>query len=489
MKYETVIGLEVHVELHTKTKLFCGCENRFGGEPNFQVCPVCLGLPGSLPVINREAVRKHVLAALALNCKVPRRSKFDRKNYFYPDMPKDYQISQYDLPLAVGGRLAIEDENGDEKFIGITRIHLEEDTGKSKHAGETGSIAASDYTLLDYNRAGVPLMEIVSEPDMRSPEEAYRYLTGLKRILTWLGVSDCKMEEGSLRCDANVSLRKVGAKNLGVKTEIKNMNSFKGVRAALEYEVKRHLEILDDGGRVVQETRGWEEARNVTIPMRSKEEAHDYRYFPEPDLTPLNLSEKWIDDLKSSLPEMPQEMSQRLVMDYGIPEYDAGVITGYREFADFFENAVKRCGEAKQVSNWMMGDILKYLNANEMEIRQSKLTPEALGKMIKMISDGEISGKIGKKLVEELLKKGGDPEVIVEKKGWKQVGSPEKLMPMIKEAIDGNPKVLEQYLDGKESTLGFFVGQVMKKTRGKADPKVVNRLLSEELGKRKKNQQ
>ncbi|MCD4783096.1 MAG: Asp-tRNA(Asn)/Glu-tRNA(Gln) amidotransferase subunit GatB [Candidatus Eremiobacteraeota bacterium] len=483
MAYETVIGLEVHVELNTKTKLFCGCENRFAAEPNSLACPVCLGLPGLLPVVNKRAVEKHIMAAIALGCEILEYSKFDRKNYYYPDMPKNYQISQYDLPIAIKGCLEIEKSDGTKKVIGITRIHLEEDTGKSIHGGGSGSIMESDYTLLDYNRAGVPLMEIVSEPDMRSPEEAYLYLTGLKKILNWIGVSDCKMEQGSLRCDANISLRKKGELEFGVKTEIKNMNSFKSVRSALEFEEKRQAEVLENGGKISQETRGWEEDKGITVSMRSKEDAHDYRYFPEPDLAPLKISREWVDEIGKDLPELPDDRRERFIREYRLPEYDAGVLTTSREMSDFLEEAVVVCNDPKQVSNWLMSDISKYLNEKQVEIQETKLSASTLGGMINMIKKGTISGKIGKKLIAELLNKGGDPEEIVKKKGWIQVSSEEELLPLVKEAIDANPKAVEEYLGGKKSAIGFFVGQVMKATGGKANPGVVNKILMRELEK------
>ncbi|MCE1246597.1 MAG: Asp-tRNA(Asn)/Glu-tRNA(Gln) amidotransferase subunit GatB [Firmicutes bacterium] len=487
MKFETVIGLEVHVELSTQTKLFCSCKNSFGANPNTLVCPVCLGMPGVLPVVNKEAIEKHIMAALAVGCRIPEHSKFDRKNYFYPDMPKNFQTSQYDLPLALGGSLEINLPDGEKKVIGITRIHLEEDTGKSKHAGETGSIVESDYTLLDYNRAGVPLLEIVSEPDMRTPEEAYQYLNELKKILVWLGVSDCKMEQGSLRCDANISIRPEGQEEFGVKAEIKNMNSFRSVRSALLYEEKRQREVIESGGRIIQETRGWEEDRGITVSMRSKEEAHDYRYFPEPDLPPMVVDKEWIERAKQKLPELPGERKLRFAAEYGLPEYDSGILNLSRSISDFFEEAAKLSGDPKQTSNWLMGDILKYLNQNELEIHETRLKPEALAEMINLIKKDVISGKIGKDLIEELLKNGGNPEEIVEKRGWKQISSGDDLLPVIKQVVDDNPKVLTQYLEGKESVKGFFVGQVMKKTAGKANPALVGKMMDEELERRKNN--
>jgi aspartyl-tRNA(Asn)/glutamyl-tRNA(Gln) amidotransferase subunit B len=485
MDYETVIGLEVHVELLTKTKLFCSCPNRFNAPPNSLVCPVCLGLPGVLPVINEEALNKHIQTALSLDCRILQYSKFDRKNYFYPDMPKNFQISQYDLPVAEGGCLEISID-GVKKKIGVTRIHLEEDTGKSIHAGESKSIASADYTLLNYNRAGVPLLEIVSEPDMRTPEEAYKYLVQMKKILTWLQVSDCKMEEGSLRCDANISIREKGCPTFGTKTEIKNMNSFKSVRAALEYERKRQIELIEKGEKIIQETRGWEEDQGITISMRSKEEAHDYRYFPEPDLPPIRIGDDWIDRIRQTLPVMPEKLAEKLVSEYSIPSYDAEILTSYREFADFFLATAsyhKDADDYKQISNWMMGDISKYLNVKELQIQESKLTPESLAKMIEMIKDEIISGKIGKKLIEELLEKGGDPEKITKERNWTQITAEDELLPLIKETIEKNQDALELYLSGKESTREFFIGQVMKMTKGKASPKALGNLVDMELKK------
>ncbi|MFP4497427.1 MAG: Asp-tRNA(Asn)/Glu-tRNA(Gln) amidotransferase subunit GatB [Vulcanimicrobiota bacterium] len=488
MDYETVIGLEVHVELHTKSKLFCNCENRFGAPPNSLVCPVCLGLPGTLPVINEEALNKHIKTALALGCEIATYSKLDRKNYFYPDMPKNYQISQYDLPLAIKGELEISDEQGNPRKIGITRIHIEEDTGKSRHMGDSKSIASADYTLLDYNRAGVPLLEIVSEPDMSSPEEAYNYLVNLKKILTWLEVSDCKMEEGSLRCDANISLRPMGSKKLGCKVEIKNMNSFRGVRNALEFEVKRQKELLEDGKKIVQETRGWEDDKGLTISMRSKEEAHDYRYFPEPDLPPIKVGQDWLQDIQSKLPEMPKDMAQRLVRQYDIPEYDSEVLTSSRQLAKFFEKSAKIAQNPKQVSNWLMGDISAYLNSKDMKITRTELKPEALGKMVKLIDEEVISGKIAKKLIKVLLEKGGDPEKIVEENCWKQITSKRELRPLIDKVIEENNQAVQDYLEGRESIKQFLVGQVMKASRGKASPKFANTFLDEALAEKNQGQ-
>ncbi len=478
MEFETVIGLEVHVELATRTKLFCSCPNEFGGEANTRVCPVCLGLPGSLPVINGEALRKHVMTALALGCRIPEVSRFDRKNYFYPDMPKNYQISQYELPVALGGQVTIKDNNSTKK-IRLTRIHLEEDTGKSVHGGR--SIASSSFTLLDYNRAGVPLMEIVSEPDMNSPGEAHLYLVELRRILTWLGVSDCRMEEGSLRCDANISLRPAGEKGLGTKTEIKNMNSFRGVRNALEFEEERQRKILQDGGRIVQETLGWDAGTNVAIPMRSKEEAHDYRYFPEPDLPPVRIPSRWKEKIRRDLPEMPEVMAGRFVDEFNIPADDAETLTSYRHFARFFEETARLTDDPRQVSNWMLGDISRYLNARDMEIQQTMLTPGNLSSMIEMIGQGVISGKIGKALIEILLEQGGNPREIVDKKGWRKISTGDVLMPLIQDVLRKNPDAVDSYLAGKESASGFLVGQLMAATRGRADPAVANRLIKEKL--------
>ncbi|SHJ37860.1 Asp-tRNA(Asn)/Glu-tRNA(Gln) amidotransferase subunit GatB [Desulfofundulus thermosubterraneus] len=476
-EYETIIGLEVHVELKTKSKIFCPSTTEFGGDPNTHVCPVCLGLPGVLPVLNKKVLEYAIRAALALNCEIAEYSKFDRKNYYYPDLPKNYQISQYDLPLARNGFLNIE-VNGQTKRIGITRIHMEEDAGKLIHQG---TIATSPYSLVDYNRTGVPLIEIVSEPDMRSPEEARAYLEKLKAIIQYTGVSDCKMEEGSLRCDANVSVRPRGSREFGTKTEIKNMNSFKALQRALAYEVERQIAVLQEGGRIVQETRTWDENKGVTLPMRSKEEAHDYRYFPEPDLVPLVIDRRWVEEIRATLPELPDERRNRYIKRYDLPAYDATVLTATKEMADYFEECVALYPNAKAVSNWMMGDLSRLLNAHNMDITQCKVSPRQLTDMLKLMDKGTISGKIAKTVFEEMFATGKDPEQIVQEKGLVQITDEGAIAAVVEEVLAGNAKVVEDYLKGKDRAFGFLVGQVMKATRGKANPELVNRLLKEKL--------
>ncbi|AEG15259.1 Aspartyl/glutamyl-tRNA(Asn/Gln) amidotransferase subunit B [Desulfofundulus kuznetsovii DSM 6115] len=476
-EYETIIGLEVHVELKTKSKIFCPSTTEFGGDPNTHVCPVCLGLPGVLPVLNKKVLEYAIRAALALNCEIAEYSKFDRKNYYYPDLPKNYQISQYDLPLARNGYLNIE-VNGQTKRIGITRIHMEEDAGKLIHQG---TIATSPYSLVDYNRTGVPLIEIVSEPDMRSPEEARAYLEKLKAIIQYTGVSDCKMEEGSLRCDANVSVRPRGSREFGTKTEIKNMNSFKALQRALAYEVERQIAVLQEGGRIVQETRTWDENKGVTLPMRSKEEAHDYRYFPEPDLVPLVIDRQWVEEIRATLPELPDERRNRYIKRYDLPAYDATVLTATKEMADYFEECVALYPNAKAVSNWMMGDLSRLLNAHNMDITRCKVSPRQLTDMLKLMDKGTISGKIAKTVFEEMFATGKDPEQIVQEKGLVQITDEGAITAIVEEVLAGNAKVVEDYLKGKDRAFGFLVGQVMKATRGKANPELVNRLLKEKL--------
>lgn len=473
-KYETVIGLEVHVELATETKIFCSCPTEFGKDPNTHVCPVCLGFPGSLPVLNQRAVEFAIKAALALNCEIPNFAKFDRKNYFYPDLPKAYQISQFDLPMAINGYMDIE-VNGQTKRIGITRVHLEEDAGKLVHA-EFG-----DFSLADYNRTGVPLIEIVSEPDMRSPEEAKAYLEKLKSIIQYTGVSDVKMEEGSLRCDANVSIMPVGSKEFGTRSETKNMNSFKAVQRGLEYEVERQKEVLDAGGKVVQETRRWDENKGVTYSMRSKEEAHDYRYFPDPDLVPVIVDPAWVLEIQQNLPEMPDARCKRYVNELGLPAYDAGVVTASKALADFFEVTVDDYHDVKAVSNWIMGDILKHLNAEGIEIHQTKLTPAHLVELLKLQDDGTISGKIAKTVFEEMFATGKTPSEIVKEQGLVQISDEGAISIIVDQVIAENPKSVEDFRSGKEKAIGFLVGQVMKLSKGKANPELANRLLREKL--------
>jgi aspartyl-tRNA(Asn)/glutamyl-tRNA(Gln) amidotransferase subunit B len=474
MEYEIVIGLEVHVELNTETKIFCGCSTAFGAPPNTNVCPVCLGHPGVLPVLNRNALELAIKAALALNCQVARQSKFDRKNYFYPDLPKAYQISQYDQPVGEHGFVEIE-VDGNKKRIGITRVHLEEDAGKLMHS------AYGTHSLVDFNRVGVPLIEIVSEPDIRSPQEARAYLEKLKAIMQYCGISDCKMEEGSLRCDANISLRPAGQNAFGTKTELKNMNSFRNVQRGLEYEAERQRKILADGGRVIQETRRWDEANEVTVSMRSKEEAHDYRYFPEPDLVLLEIDEAWIARIRATIPELPDERKERFVKAFGLPEYDAGVLTASKAVADFFDEAVKAGGEPKAVSNWIMGELLGSLNLANLEITDAKITPQGLAEMIALIQDGTISTKIAKTVFKEMFDTGKNPRTIIEEKGLVQISDEGQLAAIVDQVIAANPKSVEDYRGGKERALAALVGQVMKETKGKANPQLVNKMIRERI--------
>lgn len=475
MKYEAVIGLEVHAELLTDSKIFCGCSTKFGSEPNTQVCPVCLGLPGTLPVLNKKVVEYAVRAGLALNCTIANFSKMDRKNYFYPDLPKAYQISQYDLPLCSNGYIEIEVEGG-TKRIGIKRIHIEEDAGKLLHEGTDGS-------LVDYNRAGVPLIEIVSEPDISTPEEAYQYLVKLKSILEYTEVSDCKMQEGSLRVDTNVSVRPVGTTELGTKIELKNLNSFKAVQKALEYEIKRQIKVLEEGGTIVQETRRWNEAKGITEPMRTKEEAHDYRYFPEPDLVPIIVTEEWKEEIRKTLPEMPDAKRERFITQYGLPEYDAKVITSSKKMADFFEKCASNYHSPKIVSNWLMGEFARLLNDTGKEIDEVPITPDMLIELLKLVDDNVISGSIAKTVFEEMFFTGKNPQIIVEEKSLRQIADEGELRRIVRKVIEENPKSVEDYKKGKEKALGFLVGQVMKETKGKANPQLTNQLLKEELSK------
>jgi len=476
-EFEPVIGLEVHAELSTRSKIYCGCPTSFGAEPNTHVCPVCLGLPGVLPVLNRIAVEYAVRAALALNCSISGISRFHRKNYFYPDLPKAYQISQYDVPLATGGFVDIE-TGGGRKRIGLKRLHLEEDAGKLLHQG---SIAESPHSLVDYNRCGVPLIEIVSEPDIRSPEEARAYLLRLKSVLQYTGVSDCKMEEGSLRVDANVSVRPRGSTAFGTRTELKNIGSFRSVVRGLEYEIRRQIEVIRGGGEVVQETRHWDEARGVTVSLRGKEEAHDYRYFPEPDLVPLVLDEEWVEAIRRSLPELPEERRARFVKEYGLPDYDAGVLTASPRMADFYEECVRLSRDPKAVSNWIMGELMRYLNANNLEIEDARVKPRHIAVLLELIEKGTISGKIGKAIFDEMCETGEMPDIIVKNKGLLQISDESEIEAAVRKAIDENPKVVADFRAGKDKALTFLVGQVMKATRGRANPEVVNRLLRQVL--------
>lgn len=479
-EYEVVIGLEVHAELRTESKIFCCSSTEFGGDPNTHVCPVCLGLPGTLPVTNKKVVEFGIKAGLALNCRIAEFSKFDRKNYYYPDLPKNYQISQFDLPIAEHGELEIT-VDGEHKRIGITRVHMEEDAGKLIHQGAT--ITSSKYSLVDYNRTGVPLIEIVSEPDLRSPEEARLYLEKLKAILEYTEVSDCKMEEGSLRCDANVSVRPFGQKEFGTRTELKNMNSFKALQKALEYEVERQIEVIEDGGRVIQETRTWDDAKGITLSMRSKEEAHDYRYFPDPDLVPMVISPSWVEEIRNSLPELPDARKKRYMEEYGLPEYDAEVITGLKEVSDYFDEGLKFTKNAKALSNWVMGELLKFINASGQSVSAPDFPIPAanLAELVELIDKGEISGKIAKEVFKDMQEKGEKPAAIVEAKGLKQISDEGAIVAIIEDILAKNPQSVEDFRNGKERAIGFLVGQVMKATRGQANPEMVNKLLKERM--------
>jgi len=488
--YEVVIGLEVHAQLLTRSKMFCGCATTFGAAPNSQTCPVCQGMPGVLPVVNRRAVEFGIKTALAFDCRVNPACRFARKHYYYPDMPKNYQISQYEEPLAEDGLLEIE-VDGASRTIGIQRLHLEEDVGKLLHEGTLETAQAS---LVDYNRSGVPLMETVSKPDLRSPGEAAAYLRAFRAVLVYLGVCDGNMEEGSLRCDANVSLRPRGAAELGTKVEIKNMNSFRNVQRALEFEVERQAKALGAGERIVQETRLWDAERGYTRSMRSKEFAHDYRYFPEPDLVPLEISRAWVDAIRAGLPELPRARRQRFVTQYGLPPYDAGVLTQARALAEYHEQATAALKQAapsltlsqaaKSTSNWIMSELLHVLPADdEAAIREAKITPSRLAGLLKLIENGTISGKIAKDVFQKMFASGEDAQAIVAREGLVQVADESALAAVIDQVIAENPKALEDYRKGKTAAKGAFVGQIMKATQGKANPAMVNRLLEEKLSK------
>ena len=476
MNYETIIGLEVHVELKTKSKIFSASPNEFGAEPNSNTSVVELGYPGTLPVLNKQAVEYAMKAAMALNCEVATDTKFDRKNYFYPDNPKAYQISQHDKPIGENGWIDIE-VNGEKKRIGITRLHLEEDAGKLMHTGD-------GYSLVDYNRQGTPLVEIVSEPDIRTPEEAYAYLEKLKSIIQYTGVSDCKMEEGSLRCDANISLRPVGQEKFGTKTELKNLNSFNFVQKGLEYEVIRQEQVLSSGGVIEQETRRYDESTKETVLMRVKEGSDDYRYFPEPDLVAIHIDDDWKERVRADIPTLPDERKKRYVEELGLPAYDAQVLTITKEMSDFFEGAVEAGADAKLASNWLMGEVSAYLNAENKELDDTALTPEGLAGMIKLLKDGTISSKIAKKVFKELIENGGDAEKIVKEKGLVQISDEGTLRKMVGETLDANPKSVQDYKEGTERAIGFLVGQIMKASKGQANPQMVNKILIEEIKKR-----
>ena len=478
--YEAVIGLECHAQLLTKSKLFCSCSTKFGDPPNANTCPVCLGLPGALPVLNRVAVTMALKAAMALNCTVNPESQWARKNYFYPDLPKGYQISQYDRPLASHGFVEIK-VDGKSKRVGVQRVHMEEDAGKSLHEGFSDS---SRYTYLDFNRSGVPLIEIVTDPDIRSSAEAHEYLARLKQILEYLDVCDGNMEEGSLRCDANVSVRKAGAKKFGTRAELKNINSFRFVQKAIDYEVNRQIEVIESGRRIVQETRLWNSVEERTVSMRSKEEAHDYRYFPDPDLPLLTVDSEWIETALRSIAELPEVRRERFIKEYALSEYDAGVLTTTRALADFFEEVTRLGGHPKTAANWIMGDLLRFYKDNNVDLKDlsnSPVTPKMLSGMIALVEKGTISGKIAKVVMEDMYKSGKDPQQIIEEKGLVQISNTDEIEQIVKKVIEENPKPVEQYRLGKTGNFGFFVGQVMKQTRGRANPQAVNEILKKRL--------
>lgn len=476
MGYRTIIGLEIHSELMTKSKIFCTCTTEFGGEANTHCCPICLGLPGSLPIINKKVVEYGIKAGLAFNSKIARVTKMDRKNYFYPDLVKGYQISQYDMPLCDGGFIEIETEEGTKK-IRLTRIHIEEDTGKSIHSEDGGS-------LLDYNRSGVPLIEIVSEPDMNSPEEAKAFLEKLKATLRYIEVSDCKMEEGSLRCDVNINVVDEETDKRTSITELKNLNSFKAAVKAMYYEQERHIALLKEGKNTRRETRRWDEIKNETIVMRVKEAVSDYRYFPEPDLVRMDIGEEWIEDIKRNLPELPHAKKERFMKEYDIPEYDAGVLTQTKELAIYFEETVKYSHDAKQVSNWIMGDVLRSIKEAELEIEDIKFSPKDLAELISLINDGKISNNIGKTVLKDMFDSGKSPSIIVKEKGLAQISDEGALKGIVEKIIDKNQQSVIDYKNGKDRALGFLVGQVMKETRGKANPQLVNKLVVEMIQER-----
>ncbi len=478
-KYEPVIGLEVHAQMLTESKAFCACSTEFGREPNHNVCPVCLGMPGVLPVLNKKLVDYIVLMGLATNCTIAPRSVLARKNYFYPDLPKGYQISQYEEPICRNGYVEIEHKDGSRKKIGITRIHMEEDAGKSIHDRDA-------ETLIDLNRSGVPLIEIVTEPDIRSAEEAYLYLTKIKQLVTYLGICDGNMEEGSLRCDANVSIRRKDQDTFGTKTEVKNMNSFRYVEKALDYEINRQIALCESGEKVVQETVLWDENKGITTPMRSKEEAHDYRYFPDPDLVPVVVDESWSEKIRTRLPELPAERRDRFVADYNLPKYDADVLTVSRELADYYEAAVqvlksKNDRSAKNVSNWVMGEVLRVANERAVSMSEFPIPPAHIGELVNLIQDGTISGKIAKDVFEFMLEDRQSPAEIVKKRGLRQVSDISEIESIVRQTIETHPEQVTQYQGGKTKVLGFLVGQVMRATKGKANPQIVNDIIKKLL--------
>lgn len=473
-RYETVIGLEVHVELATKTKIFCGCPAAFGGAPNTHVCPVCTGMPGTLPVLNKKVLEYAVAVGLAANCKISEYCKFDRKNYFYPDNPQNYQISQLYLPICTDGGVEIETEAG-KKTVGIHEIHMEEDAGKLIHD------EWEDCSLVDYNRSGVPLLEIVSRPDMRNAEEVIAYLEKLRMMIQYLGASDCKLQEGSMRADVNLSVREEGAEKYGTRTEMKNLNSFRAIRRAIEGERERQMELLEAGGRVIQETRRWDDNKGESYAMRSKEDAKDYRYFPDPDLPPIVIDKAWLEEMKKAQPEFRPEKIKRYQKEYDIPDYDIEIITASKRMADIFEETVERCGQPKKVSNWLMVETLRLLKENGMEPEDIRFSPENLAKLIKMTDAKEINSSVAKEVFEAMFDRNADPEKYVEEQGLKTVNDESALREAVEKVIAGNPKSVEDYRNGKEKAIGFLVGQTMKEMKGKADPGEVNKLLREWL--------
>lgn len=475
-QYETVIGLEVHVELATKTKIFCGCSTEFGGEPNTHTCPVCTGMPGSLPVLNKQVVEYAMAVGLAANCKITQNCKFDRKNYFYPDNPQNYQISQLYLPICRDGHVEIEIE-GKKKSIGIHEIHMEEDAGKLIHD------EWEDCSLVDYNRSGVPLIEIVSEPDMRSADEVIAYLEKLRLIIQYLGASDCKLQEGSMRADVNLSIREVGAKEFGTRTEMKNLNSFKAIRRAIEGETDRQIALIEEGKEVTQETRRWDDTKEKSYPMRSKEDAQDYRYFPDPDLAPVVISDEWIQKIKETLPELRDEKRRRYKETYGLPDYDIDILTESKHLADMFEATIAEGAEAKEVSNWLMGETMRLVNDSEMDLEDLSFAPKHLAELIAMVKSNEINRKVGKEVFEKIFKEDVDPKAYVEENGLKSMNDEGALQGTIEQIVNNNPKSVEDYKAGKKKAMGFLVGQTMRATQGKADPGIVNKILKEILDK------